>query len=89
MKSKIDLKSLVIGTLLGIAVIFCAGAAAERRSDWEYKVITGYVLGGRPAGDERTLEKQINSNLAEGWQFVSASGVGEISGFAVLRKEKE
>ena len=79
---KIDIKSLVLGALLAIAIFVSVGAAPDGPSAWEYKVVTGRVYGGDK------LEAVINNHVAQGWQFVSASGVGDSSGFAVLRREK-
>jgi hypothetical protein len=80
MKSKIDIKSLVLGAVLGIAILFSVGAAADRQAGWEYKVLIS---------DANGLQSRINNSVAEGWQFVSASGIGERSAFAIFRKEKE
>ena len=79
---KIDIKSLVLGAVLAIAIFVSVGAAPDGPSAWEYKVVTGRVYGGDK------LETVINNHVAQGWQFVSASGVGDSSGFAVMRREK-
>ena len=80
---KIDIKSLVLGALLAIAIFVSVGAASDGPSAWEYKVVTGRVYGGTAP-----LETVINNHVAQGWQFISASGVGDRSGLAVLRREK-
>jgi len=79
---KIDIKSLVLGALLAIVIFVSVGAAPDGPSAWEYKVVTGRVYGGEK------LETVINNHVAQGWQFISASGVGDSSGFAVMRREK-
>src|SRR5688572_9213356 len=86
MKNKIDLKNILLGALLATAIVLSV-AAVDGRTEWEYKVITGTVL--RSPQDKGGLGYNINSQVAEGWQFVSSSGVGEASGFAVLRREKQ
>ena len=43
---------------------------------------TGRVYGGEK------LETVINNYVAQGWHFISASGVGDSSGFAVMRRER-
>ena len=80
---KIDIKSLVLGALLAIVIFVSVGAAPDGPSAWEYKVVTGRVYGG---GDK--LETVINNHVAQGWHFISASGVGDSSGFAVMRRER-
>jgi hypothetical protein len=80
---KIDIKSLVLGALLAIAIFVSVGAASDGPPAWEYKVVVGRVAGGATP-----LENVINNHVAQGWQFMSASGVGDSSGFAVMRREK-
>jgi hypothetical protein len=79
MKKLIDIKSLLIGAVLAIAVIFSVGAANDRYTAWEYKVVMGSMKG---------LEDEINRYSDQGWQFTTAAGIGERSGFAVMRREK-
>lgn len=88
MKKKIDVKSMVLGALLTTAIVISIAAADDGRTVWEYKVITGLVVGGQGPSDTGTLDNRINSTVGQGWQFVTASGVAERSGFAVLRREK-
>jgi hypothetical protein len=84
MKKLIDIKSLVLGAVLGITVVISIAAAADRGTGWEYKVVTGAIWG-----NEAKLEEVINSRVAEGWQFVATSGVGERHGYAVMRRDRE
>jgi hypothetical protein len=80
MKKSIDVKSLLIGAVLAIAIIFSVAAANDRYTAWEYKVVMGRVMKG--------LEDEINRYSDQGWQFTTAAGVGEQTGFAVMRREK-
>jgi hypothetical protein len=82
MKKKIDIRSTVLGALLGMAIVISIAAAAERGSDWEYKVVVETLL-------QNKMQETINSHIAQGWQFVATSGVGERSGYVVMRREKE
>ena len=87
MKSKIQMKSLLLGLVLGAAAVFLIGAAASGgRTDWEYRVVSGLTFH-RP--DPPILEKSINSSVAEGWEFVSASGTSQEHGFAIMRRKKK
>lgn len=88
MKKKIDIKSMVLGALLATAIVISIAAADDGRTVWEYRIIKGRVLGGQGPQDTNNLDNQINTHVTQGWQFVTASGVGEASGFAVLRREK-
>lgn len=81
---KIDMKSMVLGLLLGTAIVFSVAAADEGRTAWEYKLVTGAVLGA-----EDLLDDKINRSVGQGWQFVSASHSTERYGFAVMRREKK
>lgn len=85
---KIDIKSMVLGALLATAIMISIAAADDGRTVWEYRVIKGVVLGGQGPQDTGRLDNTINSYVAQGWQFVTASGVGDASGFAVIRREK-
>ncbi len=83
MKRKIELKSLFLGALLGMAIVFSLAAVNDGSTTWEYKVVTGTVFV-----KEGKLEDEINRYVAEGWQFVTASGAGDRSCFAVMRRER-
>jgi hypothetical protein len=81
----IDIKNLVIGALLGASIILSVAAATGTGSRivWEYKVVTASVF-------QDELGKAINSSVADGWDFVSASGPNDGNwGFAVLKREKK
>ncbi len=72
-----------MGGLLGVAITLSVAAATGNRTVWEYKVVTA-----RAFQDE--LGKAINGSVAEGWDFVSASGPNSGNwGLAVLRREKK
>ena len=81
---KIEPKSLVIGAFLGAVIVFSIAASAKGgRPVLEYKVISANV-------HQEELGKQINSTVAEGWDFVSASGPNnENWAIAVLKREKK
>jgi hypothetical protein len=85
MKKKIDIKSLLLGVLLGMATFFSVAAATNVRAVWEYKVLAGTVFGSESKG---TLEDAINNTVSQGWEFVSAAHSTERYGFAVMRREK-
>ena len=84
MKKKIDIRSTVLGALLGMAIVLSVAAANEGRTAWEYKVVSGTVLG-----TEAALDSVINRSVNEGWEFVSAAHSTERYGFAVMRREKK
>lgn len=80
---RFDMKSALIGALLAVTITLSLAAATGNRTAWEYKVVTG-------SGFHNGLEKSINAGVAEGWDFVSASGPNnENWGIAVLRREKK
>jgi len=81
---KVEAKNLVIGAFLGAVIVLSIAAATNgSHPGLEYKVVTG-------KGFQEQLEKAINSSVAEGWDFVSASGPNNDNwGLAVLRREKK
>jgi len=84
MQNKIDIKSMILGAILGAVILLSVGAATSTRTNWEYKVVPGkYFTGDQHLGDA------INRNAIEGWDFVSASHGTEQWAFAVLRREKK
>ena len=86
---RIDIKSLLLGALVGPSIMISVAAATSpgNRMSWEYKVVPGKVLGS--IGGEVKLEDAINSHAAQGWDFVSASPSTDQYGFAVMRREKK
>jgi hypothetical protein len=88
MRKKIDIKSMLLGALLATGIVISIAAAEDGRTVWEYRIIKGTVLGGQGPQDTGNLDNRITSHVAQGWQFVTASGVGDASGFAVMRREK-
>lgn len=85
MKKKFDIRSMVLGALLGMAIIFSVAAAADERAVWEYKLVAGTVFGSDSKGQ---LDDAINTAANQGWQFVSASHSMERYGFAIMRRDK-
>jgi hypothetical protein len=83
-KQKIDLKSTVLGALLGTVITLSIAAATSSHLSWEYKIVAGKVLGS-----ESQLDSAINTSTAQGWEFVSASPSTEQWGFAVMKREKK
>lgn len=81
--NKFDIKSALFGALLATVITLSVAAATGSRPAWEYKVVTD-------KGFQDGLTKAINSNIAEGLEFVSASGPNnENWGIAVLRRDRK
>ena len=86
MKATIDIKSLVLGCLLGALVVFTISATTDRATTWEYRVVT--LPSTNPPGTP-ALEKVINEAVAEGWELHQAC-VGDPSGpFGLMRRPKK
>ena len=82
---KIDLKSAVLGVIAGVSVVFLLGAVSVRGKTvaWKYKIVSSPIHGGR-------LENDINSSVADGWDFVTVSDMSlQQYAFAVLRRAKQ
>lgn len=85
MISKIDIKSALLGIIVGISVMSALGAASPGRkpTSWEYRIVSGPIPDGR-------LQNDINSCVAEGWEFVTVSDMSlQQYAFAVLRQARE
>jgi hypothetical protein len=84
MNKDINVKSLALGAVLGIAVCLSVAAAANANAptNWEYRLISARVF-------QNELQNGINGAVSEGWEFVSASPYVDQYGFAVLRREKK
>jgi hypothetical protein len=80
MKMKIEIKSLVVGALLGAVVVFSIGAASYRPK-WDYKLISGHLSQNPP------LTQQLEQAAAEGWDVVTATSDNGYPIF-VMRKPK-
>jgi len=85
MKNGIHFRSLVLGAMLGAAIVLSVAAAADpaARNQWEYKTIEGRVFGNEPT----RLDEAINTHVADGWELVSAHPLADHFGFVVLRRE--
>ena len=79
MTSKLDIRSLICGALLGAAIIFSVGAA-NRRTSWEYTAQSHN--GSHP--DTAALAKLGN----EGWELVGfyTGPEGKYPGFIFKRE---
>ncbi len=84
MKATISLKNLVLGAVLGAAIMFAVGAATSNsnRTAWEFKVVNGKVF-------QHEFEKALNAAAEEGWEFVSASPYVDQFAWAVMKREKK
>ena len=90
MNKKLDMKSLTIGVLVGtfICVSVAATTGPRGRTTWEYKTVENYAGSQRDTdGSYFGLDVDINASVAEGWDFVSASGSSSGRGFAVLKRK--
>ena len=82
MKMKFDIRSLVCGSLVGVAVVLLTGAAGEGQKDkgWEY---TSHYYG---RGDQAPIQ-ELNKMGADGWELAApvAMGDGWTHGFVFKR----
>ena len=84
---KNHLATFITGATLGVAITLCIGATARNSGNtaWEYKVVSGEVVGS--AGSS-SLERSLNATAADGWDFVSSSYAADHWAFAVLKRER-
>jgi hypothetical protein len=83
--NRAGIKTFASGVLAGATLVFGIGATANSASKtWEYKVVQGAVFG-----NEGMLDGALNANVADGWEFVSASPSLDKYGFAIMRRAKQ
>ena len=85
MKNKFDIKSLVLGGLLGAVIMFSI-AATTGKSAWDYKIISGH-LRHLSADPDPALGEQLDQAAADGWEAVSTASDGGFP-FVILRRAK-
>ena len=76
-----------IALIFAASTLFLAGCCTTSHvSKWEYKVVEKYL-------SPNELQKQIDAQLADGWEFVTVSTAPEGNspprGFIVFRKPKQ
>jgi hypothetical protein len=75
MKMKFDIRSLVCGALVGVAIVLLTGAAGEGQKGWEYT----RVYYGR--GNQAPME-ELNKLGEQGWEMsVALTSDGVTHGF--------
>jgi len=89
MKNPFQIKSFVLGTLLGaIAVI---GIAADKGSTppvvWQYNIVTQEL--GADTGNDYFWAQALTKKSEEGWDIVSTSRINDSSVQMILRKPKK
>ena len=62
MKSRFDIRSLLVGAFLGVVIMFTIAAANNRRTSWEYTTV--YYNGSHPNVEA------VNKLGNEGWELV-------------------
>jgi hypothetical protein len=73
MNTKLDLRSLTLGTLIGGVVVFAVGATnGESPVAWEYSVVTEYTISPAHSYYAKDHSTQLNRHAAQGWEVVSS-----------------
>ena len=84
MKRKFDIKSMILGGILGAIIMFSVAAATSAgRPAWDYKVISGRL--GKTA--HPPLAEQLDQAAAGGWEVVSTASDDGYP-FVILRRAK-
>lgn len=65
----LDLRGIFLGILPGGLAVISIGAAVNRRSEWEYRIIGGYHTQTQNAPN--TGSQQLETAGTEGWKTVS------------------
>jgi hypothetical protein len=80
----LDLKSLILGAVVGGVVMLSVGAATTTGSPgtWDYKIAMPSEQGGWPKGGpdkwSERVQALLNDNGKDGWELVSQSGDGRV-----------
>ena len=92
MKEKIQIKSLVLGVLLGAVVVFSVAAAATGGTGtWEYRFLDNHQIleeGKHPGPSFDNIELVLNGAAKEGWGAVSYTADSERRLSVLLRRVK-
>ena len=83
MKHKIDVRSLVLGAFLGAGIMFSV-AATIGRTTWDYKIISGRILG---VSGHSPLSQQLDQASTDGWEVVSTASDDGYP-FVILRRAR-
>jgi hypothetical protein len=78
-----NMKTLLVVAAAASLLVGCSTCPCRSRA-WEYKTVSGKVLG-----NEDRLDAKINTEVSQGWQFVSSGGAADQWGFAILRRAKK
>ena len=54
---RFDIKSVLLGAVVGACIMVTVAAASGTRANWEYKVVQGKVLGNEATLDERETSR--------------------------------
>ena len=81
---KFDTKSIVLGAVLGAAIMFSVAAASTNGKTWEYKVLSGRVASNSL---HSPLAPQLDQAATDGWEVVSAANDEGVP-FVILRRAK-
>jgi hypothetical protein len=75
---------LAFAATASLFVVGCS-TAPKHNGAWEYKTVVGGVF----SQNEPRLDTAINTQITNGWQFVTAGQALESWGFAVMKREKK
>jgi hypothetical protein len=89
MKSKFQIKSFVLGALLGAVIVI--GVAADKEGThptvWEYNIVTQDL--GSDTGNDYFWAQALTKKSAEGWDIVSSHRVNETTVQMILKRPKK
>lgn len=84
MGRKFDIKSMVLGGLLGGILMFSVAATTTGRTTWEYKIISGHLV---PYDKQNALGPQLDQAATDGWEVVAPANDNGFL-FLILRRAK-
>jgi hypothetical protein len=84
MARKFDIKSMVLGGLLGGIIMFSVAAATTGKAAWEYKIISGHLIS---LAQQPALGPQLDQAAADGWEAVATANDNGLT-FLILRRAK-
>ena len=71
MNKALNLRSTFLGALLGGLVVVSIGAAVNRRTEWEYRIIGGYTQTVNVPDTANQLRPALEAAGSESWEAVS------------------
>jgi hypothetical protein len=91
MSTKFQIKSLVLGALLGAVAVI--GIAADKENThpivWEYSAVTYDLHASQPESNDYYWSQELAKRAAQGWEIVSSRRINDSIVEIVAKRPKK